>query len=128
MPDADADILRAAVEGLAAPRRKRFTAERHGLSVDDVMSLPHSQRLGLAFVELVNHLPADSLPQHGGLAATVAVTVPVTLGAEGASSVLEWELADEERTALRTSADVVRAAVASIDDRDHKVAAGRPFS
>ncbi|MEJ7635804.1 DUF222 domain-containing protein [Aeromicrobium sp.] len=83
MPDADVDILRAAVEGLAAPRRKRFTAQRHGLSVDDVMSLPHVQRLGLALVELVNHLPADSLPQHGGLAATVAVTVPIDVMRSG---------------------------------------------
>jgi malate dehydrogenase len=44
----------------------------------------------------------------------VAVTVPVTLGAQGASSVLEWELADEERAALQASAEVVRRVVASI--------------
>jgi malate dehydrogenase len=44
----------------------------------------------------------------------VAVTVPVTLGARGASSVLEWELADEERAALQASAEVVRRVVASI--------------
>lgn len=86
IPDADADVLRAAVEGLAAPRRKRFIAARHGLAVDDVMSLPHDQRLGLAFIELVNHLPADSLPQAGGLAATVAVTVDIDVMRTGAGT------------------------------------------
>lgn len=84
IPDAQADIFRAALEGLAAPRRKRFTANRHALGVDDVMSLPHDQRLGLAFLELIEHLPEGALPQAGGLAATVAVTVPVDVWRTGA--------------------------------------------
>ena len=83
IPDAQADTFRAALEGLAAPRRKRFTANRHALGVDDVMALPHQQRLGLAFLELIEHLPADGLPQAGGLAATVAVTVPVDVMRSG---------------------------------------------
>jgi hypothetical protein len=77
IPDAQADTFRAALEGLAAPRRKRFTANRHALGVDDVMALPHEQRLGLAFLELIEHLDIDHLPQAGGLAATVAITVPL---------------------------------------------------
>lgn len=84
IPDAQADTFRAALEGLAAPRRKRFTANRHALGVDDVMALPHDQRLGLAFLELIEHLPEDALPQAGGLAATVAITVPVDVIRSGA--------------------------------------------
>ena len=73
MPDADADVLRAAVEGIIAPRRSGLNEARHG--VGDFNTLPRAQRMGLAFTELINHLPTESLPQAGGLAATVAVTI-----------------------------------------------------
>lgn len=33
--------------------------------------------MGHAFIELINHLPKDALPQAGGLAATVAVTIDI---------------------------------------------------
>lgn len=77
IPDVPADALLAFLEGLAAPRRKRETANRHALGVDDVMSLPHDQRLGLAFLELIEHLDEEAHPQAGGLAATMAVFVDV---------------------------------------------------
>jgi hypothetical protein len=77
IPDQFADQLRAAVEALAAPRRKEQTATRWGLDLDDVRRLPREQRLGLAFCELIEHLPEDALPQSGGLAATVGVFVDV---------------------------------------------------
>jgi malate/lactate dehydrogenase len=44
----------------------------------------------------------------------VALSVPVTLGDGGATQVHEWELTSEQTAGLRTGADVVRAAVASI--------------
>ncbi len=75
MPDADADVLRAAVEGIIAPRRASLNETRHG--VDDFNALPRDQRMGLAFTELINHLPTESLPKAGGLAATVAVTINI---------------------------------------------------
>lgn len=75
LPDADADVLRAAVEGIIAPRRSGINETKHG--VGDFNALPRAQRMGLAFVELLNHLPTESLPKAGGLAATVAVTVDV---------------------------------------------------
>ena len=75
MPDADADVLRAAVEGIIAPRRSGLNEARHG--VDDFNTLPRAQRMGLAFTELLNHLPTESLPKAGGLAATVAVTINI---------------------------------------------------
>jgi hypothetical protein len=73
VPDAPGDQLRAVLEALAAPRRQRFTANRHALGVDDPMALPHEQRLGLAFVELIEHLSAGAHPHAGGLASTVSV-------------------------------------------------------
>ncbi|GAA3515618.1 HNH endonuclease signature motif containing protein [Aeromicrobium panaciterrae] len=75
LPDADYDVLRAAIEGIIAPRRSSLNEVRHG--VDDFNALPRAQRMGLAFVELLNHLPTESLPKAGGLAATVAVTVDI---------------------------------------------------
>lgn len=86
IPDAEADHLRAALEALAAPRRKRSTANRHALGIDDIMALPHDQRLGLAFLELIEHLPEGALPQAGGLAATVAVTVDVMRSGTGTAT------------------------------------------
>ncbi|WP_159085860.1 HNH endonuclease signature motif containing protein [Aeromicrobium chenweiae] len=77
IPDADADTLRAAIEGIIAPRRAAINAARRGLDVGDFNALPRDQRMGHAFVELIEHLPTGALPQSGGLAATVAVTVDV---------------------------------------------------
>lgn len=37
--------------------------------------MTYGQRLGLAFCELLEHLPTDQLPQHGVANATVAITV-----------------------------------------------------
>ncbi|WP_332644734.1 HNH endonuclease signature motif containing protein [Aeromicrobium sp.] len=75
LPDADADVLQAAIEGIIAPRRANFNETRHG--VDDFNALPRDQRMGLAFTELINHLPTEALPKAGGLAATVAVMVNI---------------------------------------------------
>lgn len=75
LPDADADVLRAAIEGIIAPRRASLNEVRHG--VGDFNELPRDQRMGLAFTELINHLPTESLPKAGGLAATVAVTINI---------------------------------------------------
>jgi hypothetical protein len=75
IPRHSADTLRAAIEGVIAPRRNRDHAERHGLAVDDLLAMPRAQRMGLALLELIDHLPHDALPQAGGLAATVTVNV-----------------------------------------------------
>ncbi|MCD9197883.1 HNH endonuclease signature motif containing protein [Aeromicrobium wangtongii] len=77
IPDADADTLRAALEGIIAPRRTAANAEHHGMGADDWLALPRDRKLGHAFTELITHLPTGALPQSGGLAATVAVTVDV---------------------------------------------------
>ena len=77
IPDADYDTLRAAIEGIIAPRRNTHAATTHGMGVDDWKALPREQKMGHAFVELINHLPTKALPQAGGLAATVAVTIDI---------------------------------------------------
>ncbi|MCD9197335.1 HNH endonuclease signature motif containing protein [Aeromicrobium wangtongii] len=77
IPQADADTLRAALEGIIAPRRTAANAEHHGMGADDWLALGRDQKLGHAFTELITHLPTGALPQSGGLAATVAVTVDV---------------------------------------------------
>ena len=46
----------------------------------------------------------------------VALTVPVTLGRGGVSEIHQWELEPDDLAALRASAEVVRAAVAGIDE------------
>ncbi|WP_206759092.1 HNH endonuclease signature motif containing protein [Aeromicrobium sp. CFBP 8757] len=73
--DTDGDVLRAAIEGIIAPRRNGAAAESFGMGADDWATLPRDQKMGHAFAELVNHLPTDALPTAGGLAATVAVTI-----------------------------------------------------
>lgn len=45
----------------------------------------------------------------------VAVTVPVTLGRDGALQIHEWDLEPDELAALRASAEFVRAAVESVE-------------
>ncbi|NRQ50658.1 HNH endonuclease signature motif containing protein [Aeromicrobium stalagmiti] len=77
IPDADSDTLRAAIEGIIAPRRSADNAIRLGMGVGEYNALPRDQKMGHAFTELIAHLPTGALPQHGGLAATVAVTIDV---------------------------------------------------
>jgi len=45
----------------------------------------------------------------------VAVSVPVTLGRDGAETVHEWELTENQLTALRTAGELVRGLAAGID-------------
>ncbi|EFQ84097.1 hypothetical protein HMPREF0063_10813 [Aeromicrobium marinum DSM 15272] len=75
LPDAQAQMLRTALEGLAAPRR-----QRDGLPADDhpheaATRRPADQRLGHAFCELIEHLPTGAVATAGGLAATVTVNI-----------------------------------------------------
>ncbi|WP_456695360.1 DUF222 domain-containing protein [Aeromicrobium sp. P5_D10] len=77
IPTADADTLRAAIEGIIAPRRNTLNAQKYGMDIDDFTNLPRDQKMGHAFIELINHLPTGALPMAGGLAATVAVTIDI---------------------------------------------------
>lgn len=100
IPDADADTLRAAIEGIIAPRRATTNAARLDLDLDGYKALPRDQKMGHAFTELITHLPKGALPQAGGLAATVAVTIDID------------DLRTGQGTATNTSGTTISAAKA----------------
>jgi hypothetical protein len=66
-------ILTKALQACAAPRRAGNS--NNPLSDPTGQPVPYRTRLGLAFAELIEHLPVDKLPQHGVTNATIVVTV-----------------------------------------------------
>ncbi|MFC4785541.1 DUF222 domain-containing protein, partial [Nocardioides sp. MAHUQ-72] len=91
VPDHVASRLRVYLEALAAPRRDHLTEAGTGSSEggsSEVERLPYPRRLGEAFCVLLERLPTQVLPQHGGTATTVMVTIDLAqlttgLGAAG---------------------------------------------
>lgn len=78
VPDHVADRLRVYLDSFTAPRRRHLDAsgddaEGSPLGDLDVLSLP--RRRGEAFCALLEHIPADGLPVHGGTATSVVVTL-----------------------------------------------------
>ena len=65
LPDATASRLRTYLEAFASPRRTATDA--------DAERIPTPRLLGLALTDLLEALPADVLPAHGGTATTVTV-------------------------------------------------------
>jgi len=72
-----ADMLRTVLEGLSAPRRvdSLFRNVDGDHSDTEIGRRDHPRRMGQAFCELIEHLPADCYPQAGGVAATVTVNI-----------------------------------------------------
>jgi hypothetical protein len=71
LPTLQAEMLGKAVQAFAAPRR---TDPKAWIDASG-RKIPYAGLLGLAFAELVEHLPVDKLPQSGGVAATVVATM-----------------------------------------------------
>jgi hypothetical protein len=78
IPEMQAHLLRSILERLTAPRR--FSRNRRGEPVEDEsvdhgnwQGLPFNERMGAAFVELIEHLPTDRL---GAASAAVMVHLP----------------------------------------------------
>jgi hypothetical protein len=71
LPDLHAAILKAAAEAVTAPRKntKPEPAPATGRLPD------HATLMGLGLCEVLEHLPVDGYGDHGGLAATVVVTL-----------------------------------------------------
>ena len=67
VPDATAGRLIAYLSAYTAPRRR--------FGDDEVARQPIERRRGDAFVALLENIPTDSLPRHGGIATTVMVTL-----------------------------------------------------
>ncbi|HSE10408.1 MAG TPA: DUF222 domain-containing protein [Nocardioidaceae bacterium] len=74
VPELHAHLLRAALERLSAPRR--WSRNRSGEPVEEETflagDLNYTERLGVAFTELLEHLPAEG---HGSVGATVMVHI-----------------------------------------------------
>ena len=81
LPDAQADMLKVALDALMSPRRPRpsdGTDDGSEALVDpdlDQTPLPYDQRLGHAFGELIEHLPVDRLPNTGRSTPRVVVEI-----------------------------------------------------
>lgn len=85
VPDSVADRLRTYLEAHTAPRRTTKddeTVSPIGLAGAGDRRL-YPQRLGEAFCSLLEHLPADLLPVHGGTATTLIVTIGLDDLAQG---------------------------------------------
>jgi hypothetical protein len=75
LPDLHAQILKGALEAISAPRK---THGKDGQPEPDPVTgkLPdHATVLGQGLCELLEHLPVDGYGEHGGLAATLIVTL-----------------------------------------------------
>ncbi len=70
LPDACAVRLRTYLEAYTAPRNRK---DEPG----EASRIPSDRRLGQAFCALLEHLEPSRLPQHGGDATTVMVTIPL---------------------------------------------------
>jgi len=67
LPEAQADMLRTAVNAISAPRRDHL----HDHQIVDQPA--GADRLGRGFAELASHLPTEGLPQGGATGATLVV-------------------------------------------------------
>ncbi len=102
LPNQALDMLTTALDALAAPRRTPTNppgtglAETvHGPGTSDLLdadgvhcdteigTLTYGQRRGRAFLELIEHLPVDKLPQHGVANAQIVVTIDAATLATG---------------------------------------------
>lgn len=82
MPDAQADMLRTAIEAISAPRRDHLHDHEASDSYYD-RDLDHRHRLGMGLAELCGHLPTDEFPGKGGLGATLLVSLDYDTLVEG---------------------------------------------
>jgi hypothetical protein len=78
VPDHVADRLRAYLDAFTSPRRRHLDSMDEGGSGSpwgalDGLTLP--RRRGEAFCALLEHIPAEGLPVHGGTATSVVVTL-----------------------------------------------------
>jgi len=78
IPDATAARLQTLLHAFAAPRRQRAPgrpAAPLAAGTSEVDRLPFDQRLGSAFCALLDRIPEQVLPEHGGTGTTLNVLV-----------------------------------------------------
>ncbi len=75
IPDAQAAMLKTALDALAAPHQTVGHADADGQHHEVGFGDTYPQRLGHAFASLIELLPADRLPSNGGVGAVVTVNL-----------------------------------------------------
>jgi hypothetical protein len=73
IPEAQGDMLLAAVQVISAPRRDHLHDDTPAAESYYDRDLDHRHRLGMGLAELAGHLPGDKLPGKDGLGATLMV-------------------------------------------------------
>ncbi|MGH3456731.1 DUF222 domain-containing protein [Aeromicrobium sp.] len=73
LPQLEADILRSALESHTAPRHDCVRQPDDTELLEQSPTYP--QKLGRAFGDILRHLPTDCYGNHGGVAATLMVTI-----------------------------------------------------
>jgi hypothetical protein len=71
LPDSVASRLRAYLDAYTSPRRTATMTPADS----DIDRLPQARRRGEAFCALLEHVPVDGLPRHGGSATSVMVMI-----------------------------------------------------
>ena len=71
LPALHGEMLKSALDAIAAPRRRHLTPEQER----DQDELTYSQRMGRAFAHLIERLPTDKLPTTGGTPAVITVNI-----------------------------------------------------
>ena len=107
LPDLHAALLKGAVEALIAPRKHEFEPDPVTGRVPD-----HATRMGHGFCELLEHLPIEGYGEHGGLAATLLVTLDhqvLTTGLGAAALVDGTEVSPGEARRLACGAGIIPA-------------------
>ncbi|KQY60023.1 hypothetical protein ASD11_11020 [Aeromicrobium sp. Root495] len=76
LPEAEAVMLKTAVDALAAPSRAHLSDPDATLGpVPEDSETDPAKKMGRAFTDLCSHLPIDQLPSNGGVGAQVVVTL-----------------------------------------------------
>jgi len=70
LPDAQASMLKTVLDGYASPRRASTLGHQNHAD--------YARRLGEGFCELIERVPAEGLPNHGGNPITVSVNMNLT--------------------------------------------------
>ena len=83
LPEAQASMLRKALNALASPKHVRATEGAGSYDFEK----PTPQKLGWAFGEYVERYPVDRLAKMGGLAATVVITAEAEVFTKGTMKV-----------------------------------------
>jgi hypothetical protein len=82
VPDHVAERLRAYLDSFTSPRRRHLGQDAY----DEVEGLPASRRRGHAFCALLEHVPTEALPRHGGAPTSVVVTLDLEALVSGQGS------------------------------------------